>query len=475
MNKYLLLDSGTLTPQGLDNVRLEICEMKKDTMHTPFFTEDYFREPARRWEVRIDNGYPNVIYDPAECIYRCYYTLCTYDPASANTPLSERKITHYEPLPGRITSLAYAESRDGVMWYKPALGLVSFEGNTENNLLFLHAHGTGVFLDEREEDPKKRYKLVTKVEGPDESGFMAVNFSEDGIHWGEMVPWPEHNPRADSHNFVFRDEKDGTFRLITRTWKNGVRISVMSESRDFIRWSEPVEILRGRRFSAQVYSMPVFQYEGLYLGLPSVFHEGDRSSDNFDTVDCELAFAAEPEHFDWVCPGSPVIRRGKGRYPGEFDCGCIFASAPVEIDGQMWVYYMGGNGQHSDFRESSLGRASFEQDKLAFYTAMDREKRGLLTTAAFRFFGEDLEVLAEMGEQGYLEAALCTKWNRPIEGFGYAECEILPGEGGYYKIHFKNRNIQDWGQRPVLISLRFQDCRIYAFRGALELQSPKYG
>ena len=141
----------------------------------------------------------------------------------------------------------------------------------------------------------------------------------------------------------------------------------------------------------------------------------------------------------------------------------------------MWVYYMGGNGQHSDFRESSLGRASFEQDKLAFYTAVDREKRGLLTTAAFRFFGEDIEVLAEMGEQGYLEAALCTKWNRPIEGFGYAECEILPGEGGYYKIHFKNRNIQDWGQRPVLISLRFQDCRIYAFRGALELQSPKYG
>ena len=49
---------------------------------------------------------------------------------------------------------------------------------------------------------------------------------------------------------------------------------------------------------------------------------------------------------------------------------------------------MGGNGQHSDFRESSLGRASFEQDKLAFYTAVDREKRGLLTTAAFRFFGK---------------------------------------------------------------------------------------
>ena len=43
MNKYLLLDSGTLTPQGLDNVRLEIFEMNKDTMHTPFFKEDYFR------------------------------------------------------------------------------------------------------------------------------------------------------------------------------------------------------------------------------------------------------------------------------------------------------------------------------------------------------------------------------------------------------------------------------------------------
>ena len=277
MDKYLLLNRGVLQPQGMDNLKLVVAQIEKDTENNPLFYEDFFSDPPRKWEPRYDNAYPNVIYDEKYKKYRCYYTLCSKDKDSASASREERTRRDYRPSPTRIASLGYAESDDGVHWEKPNLGFVDFEGSFENNLLFRYAHGTGVFLDKEETDPAKRYKMVTKVEYPGHRTYMAVNFSEDGVHWGEMIQWPRWNPPADSHNFPFRDKVDGLFKVITRTWKNGVRISAICSSRDFINWSEPREILRGDGFESQVYSMPVFWYDGLYLGLASMFHEGDRS------------------------------------------------------------------------------------------------------------------------------------------------------------------------------------------------------
>ena len=339
MNKYLFLDRSCLQPQGMDNVRLMLAAAEKDTANNPLFHEDFFSTPSLPWEARYDNAYPNVIYDPKYQKYRCYYTFCSKDEESTSTPRAERAKRDYRPMPTRITSLGYAESDDGVHWVKPSLGLVEFEGSRENNMIFRYAHGTGVFLDAEETDPAKRYKLVTKVEYPGSRTFMAVNFSEDGIHWGEMIPWPRWNPPADSHNFPFRDRVDGLFKVITRVWRNGVRISAICASRDFINWSEPVEILRGDGFESQVYSMPVFWYDGLYLGLASMFHEGDRSAENFDTVDLELTYASACDRFDRVAPYQYLIPRGKGSYPdGDFDCCCIYAAAPIDMgDGRLCI------------------------------------------------------------------------------------------------------------------------------------------
>ena len=104
-----------------------------------------------------------------------------------------------------------------------------------------------------------------------------------------------------------------------------------------------------------------------YLGLASMIHEGDRLEENFDCVDLELTWAADPAKFDFVAAGQHLIERGAGSYPdGEFDCRCIYASPPVMApDGRMWVYYMGGNGCHTNWRESALGRAEWQPDKFA--------------------------------------------------------------------------------------------------------------
>lgn len=100
-------------------------------------------------------------------------------------------------------------------------------------------------LDERDKNAGRRFKMVTKVDIPGHGAHMAVGFSEDGIHWGELIPWPEYNPQADSHNFPFWNEEEQCYMLVSRIWKDGIRVTTISHSQDFIHWSEPAETLRG--------------------------------------------------------------------------------------------------------------------------------------------------------------------------------------------------------------------------------------
>lgn len=476
MDKYLLLDRSCLQPQGMDNVRLVVAHIEKDTVNNPLFHEDFFSVPSKPWEARYDNAYPNVIYDPKYKKYRCYYTFCSKDTESASTPKAERAIRNYRPMSTRITSLGYAESDDGVHWVKPNLGLVEFEGSRNNNMLFRYAHGTGVFLDEAETDPAKRYKLVTKVEYPGSHTYMAVNFSEDGIHWGEMIQWPRWNPQADSHNFPFRDKVDGLFKVITRTWKNGLRISSLCSSRDFINWSEPKEILRGDGFESQVYSMPVFWYDGIYLGLASMFHEGDRSAENFDTVDLELTYAATSDRFERVAPYQYLIPRGQGRYPnGEFDCGCIYAAAPLDMgDGRLCFYYMGGNGFHTNFRETSFARGFLYKDRFAWYEPRDAGKEAVLPTCRMNIYGNELAVLADAEGSGEWSAAVCPNWkSEPFEGFDFSDCVLTPLEEGYTRIRWK-RELMDLENAVVSIVFRFRKTKLYALRGEVVRCGERY-
>ena len=56
MDKYLLLNRGVLQPQGMDNLKLVVAQIEKDTENNPLFYEDFFSDPPRKWEPRYDNA-----------------------------------------------------------------------------------------------------------------------------------------------------------------------------------------------------------------------------------------------------------------------------------------------------------------------------------------------------------------------------------------------------------------------------------
>jgi hypothetical protein len=85
---------------------------------------------------------------------------------------------------------AYAESRDGVTWTKPDLGLVEYRGNKHNNLIDLGTAPIGfinlkVISEPLDPDPSRRYKMTAHVYFRHNTrlGTLATFASPDGLRW----------------------------------------------------------------------------------------------------------------------------------------------------------------------------------------------------------------------------------------------------------------------------------------------------
>ncbi|WP_373788284.1 hypothetical protein [Jeotgalibaca porci] len=307
MRKVYAFDLGIYNPYKMSNAKISVNKAVKEGK--PFFGEDYFNEDDQRlWEVRYDNSYPTVLYDPDLKKYRCYYSTFTTDRGSSRFSLEERKEVDYQPSTNRIVSLCYAESEDGVNWTKPNLGITNWKGSKENNIIGHYLHGTSILLDEQETNLDKKYKMFTKVDYGNGIHYMAVAFSKDGLDFGELIVLNDFNPRGDTYNSIIFDDYLNKYVLVTREWRDSMRVTCLATSSDFINWSEIEEIMHPRGFQNQIYSMPIFKDGDYQIGLASMFHEGDMSHEDYDTVDLELTYSYKYNRWNYVDPGIEIIQ-----------------------------------------------------------------------------------------------------------------------------------------------------------------------
>lgn len=462
---HLLIDGGVVRHHLTDRMALHVHPGVKDETAGVMLREEFFAAQPRAWEPRIDNGYPTVLRDPATGVLRLYYTQFVVDPVSAATSLEQRGSAEYVATNERVVALCIAESDDGVTWVKPELGLVEFEGSTANNIVMMRAHGSGLLLEPDDPAEERRYKLVTRVDDWEGERTMAFAYSADGIHFGPLTPWTGPAPRADSHNAPFRDPSSGLYAITTRIWKDGARVCVTATSPDFEHWSELSDALRGTPPQDQVYSMPVFVHHGQLIGLASVYHEGDRSAEDFDLVDCELATAHAIDGWLRIAPGESLIERGAGTYPsGAFDAGCIYAACPIEIDGIHWIYYFGSNGRHTGFRETGLARARVDLDRLAGYSATDPEQDGRLVVGPFSLAQDDFEVLAD-ASGGHLEWRLVDTQGR-VPANASADFQVLETIDGWQALSVGQSALEPWNGRAACFEFRVRGSELFAIRGS---------
>jgi len=441
--KYLVLDTRII--DRADGVKLTIGKVTKDPAN-PLFKED------KPWEPRFDNLYANVIYDEDERVYKCWYSPFIIDLRTTSVPRDKRAGVNYIGVKpnDREMGVCYATSKDGLVWEKPELGIVEFDGNAKNNIVIRGPHGAGVMKDPRDPDPARRYKMFTKSGEP---GKMSVGFSPDGLHWTKPAIRPGIEAAGDTHNNAFWCPELNKYVGITRLWnrKSG-RLVGRCESADFTKWTKAVEVMcgLGTERHRQTYAMPVFRYANVYLGLVMLLNT------KTDLVDCELTWSPDTVHWERVCPGTPMIPRGP---KGSCDWGCIYAAAyPVVRDGEIRLYYGGNNGPHTTWRDGFLCLARLRPDGFAGMKTKDAGKPGTVVTKPIQCAGKRLCVSADAAG-GSLRVGVVGG-----EGFGLGQSEPITKDVTDATVAWETgRDLSAYVGKSIQLRFELKSACLYAF------------
>jgi hypothetical protein len=210
-------------------------------------------------------------------------------------------------LKSGLKSLCYAESHDGLHWERPALGIVEYEGSTENNIVWAGADesrrgvsGVTPFRDTNPDcQPEQQYKAVGAAGYAVEDGLYALS-SPDGLHWSLMRDEPilqqGRDGTFDSQNQAFWDAERGEYRVYFRGFagggfETGMRAIKTSTSPDFLHWSEPEWLAYPGAPEEQLYTNQVMSYPRaphIYVGFPSRYIHREWSE--------AIEALPEPEH-----------------------------------------------------------------------------------------------------------------------------------------------------------------------------------
>ena len=390
--RYLLLDARIV--ERAENAKLTLGKVVKSDRN-PLMAED------KPWEKRFDNLYANIIYDRDDKLYKCWYSPFVVDRSAKGMSLEDRRKSRYRPPRGRQMAICYATSRDGIVWEKPELGLVEYEGSKRNNIVWRGPHGAGVFKDPREPDPSRRYKAFFK------SGRMSVAFSPDGLHWTDAIPCAGLAVAGDTHNNALWAPTLGKFVGFTRTWGRQGRQVARTESDDFLNWTKAEVVLQGLDRRHQTYAMPVFFHGGVYLGLLAVIRTKE------DRVWTELAWSPDTLHWHRVCPGTPLIPNSEKEMA--YDWGCIYAAAyPIFLEDEIRIYYGGSDWHHGNWRCGYLCLATLRPDGFAAYEPADADDPARITTTPIACAGERLKVTADVSPGGAVQVAVLDEKERQL-------------------------------------------------------------
>ena len=346
-------------------------------------------------------------------LFRMYYRGSHWD-------TSTKKATHRE-----VT--CYAESRDGVNWVKPSLGLFEFNGSKDNNIV-LDGLGTHCFVAFKDENPnarpEARYRGVSRGWPLGKTG-LYIYESPDGIRWKMTQSEPVITQgEFDSQNLAFWDARIGKYREYHRIFVDGIRAIMTATSDDFVQWSKPellgyhVGIPNQHLYTNAI--LPYARAPHLYLGFPTRYLPNDGQR-----VEPTLMVSRDGLNFyRWlepIVPESAPKDRGGNRsnytawglvqLPGRANHLSVYATE---------AYYAGP--------DSRLRR--FEYRKDGFVSLNGGTRGGVLITKPIQLgrLADRLTLNYRTAEEGLVRVGLYQPDGNAIPGFSLAECRALAGD-----------------------------------------------
>ena len=174
----------------------------------------------------------------------------------------------------------YAESKDGIAWTKPSLGLFEVQGTRDNNVVLAFdppfSSNFAPFVDSRSGvAPNERFKALA---GSSKTGLFLFA-SGDGIHWKKVQSTAViQGAPFDSQNVAFWSPAENCYALYFRTWSGGpftgFRTISRSTSTNLLQWSPGQGMTFGDAPSEHLYTSqthPYFRAPHIYIATPMRF------------------------------------------------------------------------------------------------------------------------------------------------------------------------------------------------------------
>lgn len=378
--------------------------------------------------------------------------------------------------------MLYATSDDGIRWTKPNLGLTSFQGSTENNILFQlthENHNPQVIHTPWDTDPERRYKMVYFEYGrtPPVStvtGYRGA-YSPDGIRWTECLKNPVLvDSPGDVGNFVW-DPLEKRYLGYPKKFDDvrgfRRRCVAFSATTDFESWPESTLILVPDEYDDRLvaganapgvhtdfYGLCGFAYETMYLGFLWMFPITDGKNDG--PIFVELVTSRDGIHWRRQDePRTPILALGPD---GAWDDGMLFTpNHPLVKDGTIKLFYGGFDNTHGGDANGAIGIATLRKD--GFVSMRASGAPGTLTTTTLENASGPLRLNYAARDGGSVRVEVLDGSGNVLPGYGRGACAPLAGD--------QTRQTVQWGDTAALpastapISLRFilEDADLYAF------------
>ncbi len=423
------------------------------------------------------SGYHTVFRDGE--LYRLYYR-------GSHLALGEKRLS----VPHQV--ICYAESKDGIHWTKPDLGLVEFKGSKKNNIIIGKSpvsHNFAPFKDTNPAcKPDERYKGL----GGGSSGLRAYK-SADGIHWSPISDKPVITEGAfDSQNLAFWDSTRGEYRAYWRiftagvtspkVWKpSGGRDIRTAASKDFSDWGPHADLKYTPGRLTQLYTNqinPYYRAPHIFLGFPTRYitdrallsplneriaklskrYGTDYTDTGFITSRDAVHFNVWPEAF--IRPGAQTGSRWA--YGNKYTaCGMVETRSNIPGAANELSFYSSDDGYWRD--HVTLRRFSLRID--GFVSVAAGMSGGELLTKPLVFEGGKLEINFATSAAGSVRVEIQDAAGKPINGFTLADSADLFGDDLDRQVSWKaGPDVSKLAGKPVRLRFVLKDADLYSMR-----------
>lgn len=362
--------------------------------------------------------------------------------------------------------MCYAESRDGIHWVKPDLGLFAFEGSAQNNIVlggdlgkfpatekWRGYLGTDIrwradFVPFKDDRPgvkdDARYKALIRgcrgfhqIEGRRSDYGMYPFQSPDGLHWDLLSEKPViTRGKFDSQNLAFWDAVRGRYVAFVRDVRGArdaesptgdseeiaqglfrdIRTCV---SEDFVRWSDPVFLEYPGASREELYTNAVTPYERaphILMGFPTRFLTETQQTEPILMVSRD---------------GGSTFRRWAEALipldaPAERDGNRSNYMAQGLVRGNDREYFVFSTEGYHDGPSRRLRRFTYRVD--GFVSVRAAAPGGAIVTKPITFSGSQLVVNYATTQGGRVQTELQDGDGIPLEGFTLSDSVKLSGD-----------------------------------------------